>query len=185
MADELAHIQRRLTEEGEKVIAFFESLSPSDWEQRVYTVGSQWRVKQVLAHFISVERAYQTYIRDVLQGGQGAPRDMDIDAFNDAEAPALSVNPVAELISALRQARGDTLRLTETLEEGDLSRSGYHPWFGEKNLAWYLKLLYRHHTMHLQDVRKSLETGDTIPPSDAHRTGRQVNPPTTTAPLDE
>ncbi|HLE50743.1 MAG TPA: DinB family protein [Anaerolineales bacterium] len=185
MVGELGHIRRRLAEEGEKTLTFFETLAPSDWEQQVYTVGSQWRVRQVLAHFISAERAYQGYIRDVLQGGQGAPRDMDIDAFNDAEAPTLSVNPIAELISALRQARADTISLTETLEESDLARNGYHPWFGEKNLAWYLKMLYRHHTMHLQDVRKSLDTGETIPHSDVHRTGRQVSPPSPAALADE
>ena len=185
MVDELGHIQRRLVDEGEKTLTFFESLSPSDWEQQVYTVGSQWRGRQVLAHFISTERAYQGYIRDVLQGGQGVPRGFDIDAFNDAEAPALSQNPVLELISAMRQARADTIRLTETLEERDLARNGNHPWFGEKDLAWYLKLLYRHHTMHLQDVRKALDTSETIPHSDVHRTGRQINPPSPAASSDE
>jgi hypothetical protein len=182
MAGELAHIQRRLTEEGEKVVAFFESLSPSDWEQQVYTVGSQWRVKQVLAHFISAERAYQSYIRDVLQGGQGAPRDMDIDAFNEAEAPALSVNPVDELITALRQARADTPASPKHC--GRRRSHRYYP--GSARRTWPgISPLYRHHTMHLQDVRKSLDTGDTIPPSDAHRVGRQVNPPAPDAPATE
>jgi uncharacterized protein (TIGR03083 family) len=179
VGSELVHIQTRLAVEGEKTATFFESLSKPDWDQPVYTTGSRWQVKQVLAHFISAERAYQKYIQDLLQGGTGPPGDLDIDAFNEAEAPALSTAPAADLIRDFRRVRTDTLRLTRALEEADLKRIGNHPWFGEKDLGWYLKLLYRHNTMHLQDVRKALETGGALPPTDLHRTGRKINPSTT------
>jgi hypothetical protein len=174
--DELAHIRTRLAAEGEKVAAFFASLAEPDWDQQVYTTGSAWKVRQVLAHFVSAERAYQGYIRDVLQGGAGAPHDLDIDAFNEAEAPVLSAAPVSDLIADFRQARADSIRLTQILGEADLVRLGFHPWFGEKELGWYLKLLYRHNSLHLQDVRKALETRHSLPHTDAHRTGRKVNP---------
>jgi hypothetical protein len=174
--NELDHIRIRLAAEGERVAAFFDTLADKDWDQPVYTTGSAWKVRQVLAHFISAERAYQGYIRDVLQGGEGAPRDLDIDAFNDAETPALSDAPVSALIADFRQARADTIQLTHTLGEEDLARLGFHPWFGEKELGWYLKLLYRHNSLHVQDVRKALETHKTIPHTEAHRTGRQVDP---------
>jgi hypothetical protein len=172
---ELAHIRSRLTFEGEKVARFFESLSSTDWDQQVYTTGSRWQVRQVLAHFISAEQAYQKYIADVLNGGSGAPRDLDIDAFNEAETPVLSANPKEELIARYRQARADTLRLTDGLEEADLTRPGYHPWFGEKELGWYLKLLYRHNSMHLKDVHKAIEIGRALPPSESQTGGRNVN----------
>jgi hypothetical protein len=171
---ELEHIKTRLIVEGAKVTQFFESLSSEEWEQQVYTTGSRWQVRQVLAHFISAERAYQKYIKDVLEGGKGAPRDLDIDAFNEAEAPSLSAHPIDELINRFRNARADTLRLTETLAESDLTRLGYHPWFGEKELSWYLKLLYRHNTMHLKDVDKAIEVGHALPPAETPR-GVQAN----------
>jgi len=180
MSTELSHIRTRLAFEGEKAANYFETLSAADWEQQVYTTGSSWQVRQVLAHFISAERAYQKYIEDVLIGGAGAPRDLDIDAFNEAEAPALSAVPIVDLIARYRQTRADTLGLTDRLEEADLSRLGYHPWFGEKELAWYLKLLYRHNTMHLQDVRKAIEVGSALPHTDAQRTGRRIDPSSAT-----
>jgi hypothetical protein len=178
---ELAHIRSRLTFEGEKTARYFESLSAADWEQQVYTTGSRWQVKQVLAHFISAEQAYQKYIFDVLSGGEGAPRDLDIDAFNEAETPIISAIPIDELLARYRRTRDETLHLTEGLEEADLARLGFHPWFGEKELAWYLKLLYRHNTMHLQDVRKAIEVGRALPPTDRQRTGRNLDPSSTPA----
>ena len=158
MGKNLAHIQKRLAEEGDKTIAFFESLSHSDWDQQVYTTGSGWRVLQVLAHFVSVERAYQQAILDVLRGGKGAPENLDIDMFNEMETLLLSQQPVPELIEALRKSRIETLRITQTLSDSDLARAVNHPWFGEKEIGWFLKLLYRHHTMHLHDVQKALVT---------------------------
>ena len=176
MSEELLHIRRRLSDEGEKTVAYFESLSPADWEQQVYQTGSEWRVREILAHFVSAERAYQKYLDDVLRGGMGAPDDMDIDEFNESEVPTIQGSP-AELIEVFKQVRIDTLELTESLDEADLTRAANHPWFEEKEISWYLKLLYRHNTMHRMDIRKALRSGQPVIPTDEHRTGRQVDPP--------
>ncbi len=133
MSEELVHIRRRLSDEGEKTVAYFESLSPADWEQQVYQTGSEWRVREILAHFVSAERAYQKYLDDVLRGGMGAPDDMDIDEFNESEVPTIQGSPAA-LIEAFKQVRIDTLELTESLDEADLTRAANHPWFEEKEI---------------------------------------------------
>lgn len=176
MEDELDHIRKRLQDEGEKTIAFFNALGPEDWEWQVYTTGSGWRVGDILAHFISAERAYQFYLQDVLKGGTGAPNSMDIDQFNEAEVATMN-EPPDELLKSYRQVRQDTIRLTNDLNEDDLSRIANHPWFEDKEIGWYLKLIYRHNTMHRMDIRKSLKRGGPLPHTDIQRTGRQVNPP--------
>lgn len=154
MSDELGHIRRRLIAEGEKIVAYFEALSPEDWEKQVYATGSEWKVRDVLAHFISAERAYQRYLLEVLEGGKGAPEDMDIDQFNEAEVSSMEGSP-AELLEAYKQVRQDTLRFTEFLGEQDLTITANHPWFEDKEIGWYLKLLYRHNTMHrMESVSK-------------------------------
>jgi uncharacterized damage-inducible protein DinB len=164
--EDLAHIQKRLAKEGEKIFAFFESLSQSDWDQQVYTTGSCWQVRQVLAHFISAERAYQHAIQDVIKGGRGTSENLDINRFNETETPLLSQQPLPYLLATLRKTRLETLQITRTLDESDLRRSAGHPWFGEKEVGWYLKLLYRHQSMHLYDVRKALETRTPVPHTD-------------------
>ena len=166
MADKLARIQERLASDIEKTVAFFDSLSVSDWDQPLYTTGSQWQVRHLLAHFVSAERAYTHYMRDVLQGGPGVPKDFDLDAFNDAETPALSARPIPELMAALRQTRADLTDLTRSMTDADLDRSVYHPWFGQSDMRSMLKLIYRHHMIHLRDARAALETGRPVPHRD-------------------
>ena len=112
MSEELAHIRRRLSDEGQKTAAYFEALSAADWDQQIYQTGSEWRVREILAHFISAERTYQKYLGEVLGGGAGAPESMDIDEFNESEVPAIQGTP-AELIELYKQVRIDTLDLTK------------------------------------------------------------------------
>jgi hypothetical protein len=170
MGDELTRIQERLASDIEKTVAFFEALPASDSTQPLYTTGSQWQVGQLLAHFVSAERTYTHYLRDVLQGGPGVPKDFDLDAFNDAETPALSATPIPELITALRQTRADLIDLTRSMTDADLDRAVYHPWFGQSDMRSMLKLIYRHHLIHLRDARAALETGQPVP-------HREIAPP--------
>ena len=175
MGDELDHIRKRLQAEGEKTVDFFEALSPEDWDKQIYSTGSEWRVREVLAHFISAERAYQVYLQDVLQGGRGAPDSMDIDQFNEAEVSSMEGTP-KELLDIYKQVRRDTLHFTKDLDEADLMRTANHPWFDDKEVGWYLKLIYRHNTMHRMDIRKTLKRGVPLAHSDKQRTGRQIDP---------
>lgn len=174
MSEERTRIRRRLVEDGEKTTLFFEALGPTDWERQVYTTGSRWVVRNVLAHFVSAERAFVRLMEDVVQGGQGAPQDFDIDTFNETEAPKLSAQPVEALIADYRKARQATVRFVEKLRASDLSRSGFHPWFGVVELRKMLKLVYRHNMIHLRDVRRALDTGRPVPHLD-------VTPPTAAA----
>jgi hypothetical protein len=165
MDDELEHIRKRLIDEGDKTVAFFNALEPADWEKQVYTTGSGWRVGDILAHFISAERAYQYYLQQILEGGRGAPESMDIDQFNEAEVATMN-EPPAELLNSYKQVRQDTIRLTKKLNNADLRRIATHPWFDEKEIGWYLKLIYRHNTMHRMDIRKSLKAGSPLSSTD-------------------
>ena len=175
MSDKLDHIRKRLKDEGEKTIDFFGALPAEDWDKQIYLTGSEWRVREVLAHFISAERAYQVYLQDVLQGGRGAPDSLDIDQFNEAEVSSMQGTPT-ELMDTYQQVRQDTLQFTAELEDADLTRTANHPWFEDKEVGWYLKLLYRHNTMHRMDIRKSLKRGEPLTHTDDQRTGRQIDP---------
>jgi hypothetical protein len=163
VTEETQHLQKRLEREGEKVCAYFESLPPTAWEQAVYTTGSAWRVREVLAHFITAERGYLHYMRDTLDGGPGVPKDFDIDAFNEAQVPTLDALSNLELVEALRSVRRETVSFVGSLGPGDLDREGFHPWFGQGTLGFIIKLIYRHPMLHLRDTRQAIETGQPVP----------------------
>jgi uncharacterized damage-inducible protein DinB len=163
VAEEIDHLRRRLAIEGEKIASFFESLGAEDWGRQVYTRGPQWAVRQILAHFVSAERAYLHYMRDLLGGGTGVPRDFDIDAFNETQVRALNTLSPEDLVRALRRARSETVAFVGGLSAADLAQRGYHPWFGDTDLGFMLKLAYRHPMLHVRDIRQALQTGAPVP----------------------
>ena len=76
------HLAEKLTSDGQRSLDFFRSLSPAEWEQVVYSDGIQWRVRQVLAHFVSSKAANALVVETIVADGPGAPLDFEINKFN-------------------------------------------------------------------------------------------------------
>lgn len=157
MGEKIDQLTARLTEKGAETAAFFRSLQPDDWEQQIYTEGTQWQVKQVMAHFVSAERSFKWLFADVVAGGEGSPEGMDIDTFNEAEVARLNDTPPDVLITQFEQARAALVDFMRGLEDADLERTGRHPWFGVEKMEKFVKLVYRHNMIHERDVRRALE----------------------------
>jgi len=160
-------IVKRLAEEGLKAADFFRSLGPDAWEQTVYTTGGRWRVREVLCHFVSAEKMFCQYGKDILKGGLGAPEDFVIDDFNETQVGGMADREPAGLIDEFERRRVETLEIARGMTEADLERLGRHPWFGRAPLGSMLKLVYRHTMIHVRDVKKALETGQPAPHVDS------------------
>ena len=152
-------ICKRLRNEGDRLLALFEALTPDRWQTVIYTDGMNWSIKDVLAHQVSVERKFQFYGQDILNGGEGAPEGFVVNEFNNAEVAGLSDRSVAELLAELRSARQATIDFVGTLAESDFTRRGRHPVFGIISMEEMFKLIYRHNMLHARDIRKA--TGGT------------------------
>ena len=166
MSSEIEHIATRMARYGEKTLGYFQDLTSEEWQTQVYTTGSEWTVRDILAHFVSAERAFYQLVEDVAAGGSGAPRDLDIVEFNEREVPKLDPLSPEELLDAFDQARAESVQLTQNLNTEDLDKVGYHPWFGEVELRDMVKLVYRHNMIHLRDVRKAIREGRPVPHKD-------------------
>ena len=160
-------ILKRLQEEGQKTAAYFRMLGEKDHTQQVYITGPEWRVRDILAHFVSAERTFAFYGRDILAGGPGAPEDFVIDEFNATQVAGLKEAPPADLIRQFEAARTEVLAMVRGMTDADFDRIGRHPWFGRVPLEQMLKLIYRHNMLHERDTRKALETGQPMPHVDA------------------
>lgn len=163
MIEQLTRLRTRLQEECEKTTEFFKNLQPHDWSQQVYASGIKWGVKQVLAHLISAETAYQNLMQDVLSGESLTPYDFDIDLFNQRELSAAETISAHELIEAFCNIRAACIEFTNTLSESDLYKTGYHPRSGDMKIDEIIKLVYLHNMMHQRDVQKALQRGDPPP----------------------
>jgi hypothetical protein len=149
-------IVRRLQDEGERTLSFFQNLDEGHWKRRIYSEGSRWTVRQILCHFVSAEAGFLSLAHDILADGEGAPKGMDIDAFNEREVGAMDDRSPAELLVDFSGLRRDMVALAKGIEEADLDRVGRHPFFGRSTLEKLLKLVYRHNMIHLRDVRWAL-----------------------------
>ena len=167
MADRRELILKRLQEEGQKTAAYFRQLPGEVFGQQVYTTGPLWRVRDVLAHFVSAEETLQFYGRQILGGGPGAPADFVIDEFNATQVARLREAPIAKLVDDFTAARAKTAEMVADMADADFDRIGRHPWFGNVPLEQMLKLVYRHNMLHERDVRRAVEAGAPVPHVDA------------------
>ena len=156
MPTQQEQLHKRLTEEGGKMAAMFESLPPDQHARAVYADGAAWTVKDILAHQVSTERSIRLLLNDILAGGTGVSENFSIDGYNTSQVAKLSAIPWGELIEAFRAARADTAALALSLTDEQLELRGRHPFLGVASVEDILQLLYRHNMLHVRDIRRSL-----------------------------
>lgn len=149
-------IQKRLRDEGDKLLALFDTLTPEQWQTVIYTDGMTWTIKDVLAHQIAAEREFQFYGRDVLNGGPGAPEDFVLNEFNNRSVAAQADRTPAQLIEDFRAVRQDSIDLVAIVRADQFNLQGRHPFFGMITMEDFFKLIYRHNMMHVRDIRHVL-----------------------------
>lgn len=139
-----------------KTLEIFSALTPEQWDAVVYDDPHVWRVRELLAHFLSSEDALLKVAQNVAAGGPGAPPDYDYNAFNAQEQERLKGRSPRELLTALDEARQATLAWVGTLDDSALDRVGRHPALGDVTLETMITAIYGHQLLHMQDLRNCL-----------------------------
>lgn len=145
-----------LQAESRKTIAFYQSLQPDQLRLRVYRSEPRWTVRQVLAHFITIERSMQWLFLNLLEGGAGAPEDFDLDRYNRTQPVKLDGFSLDDLIARFTAVRRETIAIVEEMEDADLDREGRHAFFGHGRLERFIGWASEHERRHKEDVRKAL-----------------------------
>jgi hypothetical protein len=156
MADTPQHLVDRLLAEGEKTHRFFEAIPAAGWDLQVYSDGGQWRIRQILAHFVVTEASIQKLIKNVLDGGEGASPDFDINRYNESHVSRLEGTLPPELLQQFMELRHRTAQMVAQINPDDLKRSGRHPFLGIASIEEIIKLMYRHNQIHQRDIRKRI-----------------------------
>jgi hypothetical protein len=152
-------LANRLADEGLRSQQFFGALSPAQWERALYTDGMQWTVRQVFAHFVITEVGIRSLMANILTGGDGAPQDFDLNAFNERQVTKWGVIPPDDLLARFGSERQATVEWVRGLAPGDLLKTGRHPWLGVAPLEEMIQLMYRHNQIHQRDIRKLFAEG--------------------------
>jgi hypothetical protein len=156
MTDTPAFLSNRLRVEGEKTIAFFKALPKNQWKLSVYTEGTVWKVRDVLAHFVTTERGFLQLFEDIVAGGSGVQEDFDIDRYNAGQQKKTQVFTAEELLAQFVAVREEMASMISLMSESDLQKQGRHPFLGITSLGEMAKMVYRHNQIHYRDIRKLL-----------------------------
>ncbi len=146
----------RLELDREKTMEFFGAISEEDWERTVYSEGTSWTVRQVLAHLAAAEDAVARLIDHVVSGGGGVPEDFDLDRYNERRVRDLTEQSPAELIQIFAERRAQTIAQVASYGERELRLQGRHPFLGIAPVIEMIKLMYRHTQIHQRDLRRAL-----------------------------
>ena len=152
-ADVIANLDKNV----EDAIGLFKSLKPNDLNFQLYQDGACWTVKQVLAHFITIEQSMHWLFNNILSGGPGSPEDFDFERFNRTQPTKLDELNVDELIRKFRSVRQKTTSMVKEMSEDDLDREGLHPFHGHGKLERFIRWAYEHVQIHENDIRMKLQ----------------------------
>lgn len=149
------------------MLAFFKGLTPAQWNQEIYTNShsqySGWKVRDVLAHFIAAEKGFHALIQNVMNGGQGAGAEVDIDAYNARTVDEMRGLDADMLLGQFAMVRERTAALVEALRLDQLALRGRHPNLGESALDEMIRAIYHHNSLHLRDVHQALKSSGAGP----------------------
>ena len=142
----------------ERSIAFIASLTPDQLDEKIYQDGAHWTTRQVVAHFITIERSMHWLFSNILSGGEGSPENFDVDRYNKEQTGKLDDVPLDELIHRLRQVRRETIDIVSAMSESDLDREGRHAFHGYGKLERFIHWADEHMRIHEDEIRTALNT---------------------------
>ena len=151
--DIMADLERGLTE----TISFFGELSPQQLETAVYEDDVKWTAKQILAHFVTIEKSMHWLFKDILAGGPGSPPDFDLNRFNFTQVKKLDDQAVPDLLEQFKTVRRGTIAIVDQMTETDLDREGRHAFHGQGKLERFIRWAREHVDLHVEDIRKAMD----------------------------
>jgi DinB superfamily len=137
-----------------ETVAFFTSLAPEQLHMQIYQDGAQWTARQVLAHFVTIERSMQRLFSNILSGGQGSPENFDVDRFNLGQTRKLDGLDLPALLTQFQAVRRETIAMVAGMAASDLDREGRHAFHGQGRLERFIRWAYEHVQIHEDEMRK-------------------------------
>jgi len=154
---EITELADKLRTEGDRFISIFSGLSDDQWNQEVYTEGTTWTIRNVLAHFVTSERGLIKLFERIRQTGEGAADDFSIDRYNAAMQERTRNMTPQELVEQYREIRASSIAWVSSLKDEDLEITGRHPFLGQTVIREMIKMLYIHNLTHYRDMKKVLK----------------------------
>lgn len=154
---ETAELAEKLKTEGERMAGFFAELTDAQWESEVYTEGTTWSIRNVLAHYVTSEHGLVRLFERIRTTGEGASDEFSIDRYNASQQEKTKDLTPAELLEQYKQVRAESVQWVSVLKDEELEIKGRHPFLGETVIREMIKMLYLHNQLHYRDMKRALK----------------------------
>lgn len=107
----------------------------------------EWSIADVLVHLAVIEQRYLARLQKIV-----AEERPFLPSLHPETHPQPDPRPLAELVTAVRDARQQTLDFLHTLKAGDWQRTAVHETLGPTRLRFMVQRLVEHDTEHLNQL---------------------------------
>lgn len=140
-----------------KTIQFFETLDHSKWSHRISNTDEAWTTKELVGHFITSEDYLLRIAVDIASGGEGAPKNIEIDKINHEDIRRFPHLPVGDLLNLLVETRRETISWVREIDDTTLDMIGHHPTLGPSNVETVVFSIYAHQLLHMRETVRNLK----------------------------
>ena len=154
---ETAELAEKLKSEGERMVAFFSTLTDDQWQAEVYTEGTTWTIRNVLSHYVTSERGLVKLFEQIRQGGGGVTDEFSIDRYNASQQEKTKELSPAELVEQYKAVRAESIAWVQGLKDEELEIQGRHPFLGQTVIREMVRMLYMHNQLHYRDAKRALK----------------------------
>ncbi len=140
-----------------KTNEILDTLDQDGWQEPVEGESDGWTVKDLVAHFIVSEEHLLMIAKDIAAGGEGAPEDIDIDAFNEdqlARQPDRTPDELQVLLGGIRET---TIDWVVEQDDETLDRVGRHPTLGDSSVETIIFSIYGHQLLHMRELTPKIK----------------------------
>ena len=154
---ETVELAEKLKSEGERMVAFFSTLTDDQWQAEVYTEGTTWTIRNVLSHYVTSERGLVKLFEQIRQGGGGVTDEFSIDRYNASQQEKTREQSPAALLEQYKAVRAESIAWVQGLTDEELEIQGRHPFLGQTVIREMVRMLYMHNQLHYRDVKRALK----------------------------
>jgi hypothetical protein len=140
-----------------KTNEILKALDHDGWRGPVDGESDGWTVKDLVAHFIVSEEHLLMIVKNIAAGGEGAPEDIDIDAFNEDQIARQPDRTPDELQALLGDVRETTIAWVAEQDDGTLDLVGRHPTLGDSSVETILFSIYGHQLLHMRELTPKIK----------------------------
>ncbi|MCU0514415.1 MAG: DinB family protein [Anaerolineae bacterium] len=159
VSERIAKHLDRLHKARARLDAALDTLPPEREEERLYSDGAQWTLRQLVIHLMIADRGHNSMIQGIATGQPIIPPDYDLERFNKRSVEKQAAVTLAQARDALRASRQELIDWLHGLEDDAvLDLEGRHASLQIMSISRILNVMAWHEDTHTGDIEKHLTT---------------------------